>query len=229
MFGVLKTPVAAGRGTGGLHFDILPGQPKASIMLYRVRSVEGGIMMPEFGRTQVDEEGAAILSEWIESMSPVERALGQAGLIGIVTDVKPEELSTLAQQALTQGDSKRGEEVFQRRNSTARSVTPLPAKAPTLAPIWQRSARKSSPNTLSNRYFFQTGSSRRGFVPSHCRLKTDWSLPAFRSSTTATMSCCAIRSEATRGSPRPRSPRVSFGGSLMPTNLVAALQAQRVS
>lgn len=134
VFGVLKTPVAAGRGSGGLYFDILPGQPKESIMLYRVRSVEGGIMMPEFGRTQVDQEGAALLSEWIESMSPVERALGQTGLIGIVTDLKPEKLSMLAEQALTQGDARRGEAVFQRQELNCTKCHSIAGKGANIGP-----------------------------------------------------------------------------------------------
>jgi uncharacterized repeat protein (TIGR03806 family) len=35
-FGVRKTPVAAGRGSGDLQFDILPGQPDKSILVYRM-------------------------------------------------------------------------------------------------------------------------------------------------------------------------------------------------
>lgn len=112
--GVLKTPIAAGRGTGGLPFDIVPGQPQLSIMLHRVRSTEAGVMMPEFGRTVVHAEGAALLSQWIASMPAAEHAF--AGLVGIVEDLQPNELAVWAADALAQGDARRGEAVFQRES-----------------------------------------------------------------------------------------------------------------
>ncbi|MBI3119853.1 MAG: hypothetical protein HYZ00_14260 [Candidatus Hydrogenedentes bacterium] len=67
--GVNKTPVAAGRGSGGFRFGIVPGQPHESILMYRVRSTELGIMMPPLGRVSVHEEGAALLDEWIGEMN----------------------------------------------------------------------------------------------------------------------------------------------------------------
>ncbi len=113
MYGVLKTPVAAGRGSGGLSFDIMPGRPKLSIMLYRVRSTEPGTMMPEFGRAQVDEEGAALLSQWIALMPPAE-SLAEAGIVGIVSELSPEEATAWATDALAEGDVQRGAAVFGR-------------------------------------------------------------------------------------------------------------------
>lgn len=67
--GLCKPPVAAGKGTGDRLFGIVPGQADASIMIYRVTSSEGGVMMPELGRTSVHTEGAALLSQWINAMS----------------------------------------------------------------------------------------------------------------------------------------------------------------
>ena len=66
--GVLKRPVAAGRGSGGLEFSILPGQPEKSILLHRMESSEPGVMMPQFGRTLAHEEGIALIREWIAAM-----------------------------------------------------------------------------------------------------------------------------------------------------------------
>ena len=66
--GIGKRPVAAGRGSGGLAFAIAPGEPDKSIMLYRLKSLEAGVAMPEVGRSLVHEEGAALLSEWIAGM-----------------------------------------------------------------------------------------------------------------------------------------------------------------
>lgn len=66
--GVGKRPVAAGRGSGGFEFAIAPGQPDQSIMMYRLKSLEPGVAMPEVGRSLVHEEGATLLSEWIAAM-----------------------------------------------------------------------------------------------------------------------------------------------------------------
>ena len=66
--GVCKPPVAAGKGTGDRLFDIVPGQADASIMIYRMASTEGGVMMPELGRTSVHAEGVALLRQWINAM-----------------------------------------------------------------------------------------------------------------------------------------------------------------
>lgn len=66
--GVYKRPVAAGRGSGGLDFSIVPGDPEASILLYRMKSVDPGVMMPELGRTLVHEEGVALIRDWIASL-----------------------------------------------------------------------------------------------------------------------------------------------------------------
>lgn len=66
--GVLKRPVAAGRGSGGNEFSILPGQPEKSILLHRMQSSEPGIMMPQFGRALAHEEGIALIRQWIAAM-----------------------------------------------------------------------------------------------------------------------------------------------------------------
>ncbi|MGE0500892.1 MAG: SO2930 family diheme c-type cytochrome [Rhizobiaceae bacterium] len=66
--GIGKRPVAAGKGSGGREFDIVPGDPDASIMVYRVDSVEPGVMMPELGRHLADPDAVALLREWIADM-----------------------------------------------------------------------------------------------------------------------------------------------------------------
>jgi uncharacterized repeat protein (TIGR03806 family) len=67
-WGVGKRPVAAGRGSAGLEFAIEPGHPERSILLYRMRSTDPGVMMPELGRQLVDERGVALIEEWIAEM-----------------------------------------------------------------------------------------------------------------------------------------------------------------
>jgi uncharacterized repeat protein (TIGR03806 family) len=66
--GVCKAPVATGRGSGGLQYDIVPGQPDQSILVYRISSTEPEIRMPELGRNLVHEEGVAMVREWITAM-----------------------------------------------------------------------------------------------------------------------------------------------------------------
>ncbi|MEM8893791.1 MAG: SO2930 family diheme c-type cytochrome [Bacteroidota bacterium] len=66
--GVGKAPVAAGRGSGGLKYDIFPGHPEESILLHRMKSLDPGVMMPEMGRKLRHEEGIALIEAWIRSM-----------------------------------------------------------------------------------------------------------------------------------------------------------------
>ena len=66
--GIGKTPVAAGRGSGGRQFGIVPGHPDQSILVYRMESKDPGIMMPELGRTVLHKEGIALIREWIRNM-----------------------------------------------------------------------------------------------------------------------------------------------------------------
>jgi len=66
--GLCKPPVAAGRGTGDFKFDIVPGKPDESIMIYRVSSHETGLMMPELGRSTTHREGVELLRAWIAAM-----------------------------------------------------------------------------------------------------------------------------------------------------------------
>ncbi|MEP2827766.1 SO2930 family diheme c-type cytochrome [Parvibaculum sp.] len=66
--GIGKHPVAAGRGAGDLKVDIAPGDPDASILVYRVESTEPGVMMPELGRSLTDARAVALLREWVARM-----------------------------------------------------------------------------------------------------------------------------------------------------------------
>ena len=66
--GIGKHPVAAGRGSGGRLFDIDPGKPDDSILLFRMTSTEPGIAMPELGRSLPHAEALAMLRDWIAGM-----------------------------------------------------------------------------------------------------------------------------------------------------------------
>ena len=71
-FGISKPPVAAGLGSGGRQYDIVPGQPDQSILAYRIASTHPGVMMPELGKRLVHEEGVALVRQWIAAMADFE-------------------------------------------------------------------------------------------------------------------------------------------------------------
>lgn len=63
--GVMKRPIAAGRGAGSHLYDVVPGKPDESILLHRMLSNEPGVAMPELGKATVDEEGTEAVRRWI--------------------------------------------------------------------------------------------------------------------------------------------------------------------
>lgn len=67
-FGVCKPPVAVGRGSGDRPYDIYPGNPDESILLYRMQHDDPAIMMPELGRAMVHKEGVAVVRNWIAAL-----------------------------------------------------------------------------------------------------------------------------------------------------------------
>lgn len=67
-WGIMKSPVAAGKGSGNRLFDIVPGKPDESILTYRIESLDLEAMMPELGRTMVHKEGVQLIRDWIASM-----------------------------------------------------------------------------------------------------------------------------------------------------------------
>jgi uncharacterized repeat protein (TIGR03806 family) len=66
--GIMKSPVAAGRGAGKNAFDIVPGKPHKSILSFRMQTNDPGIAMPELGREQIHKEGVKLIKEWIKQM-----------------------------------------------------------------------------------------------------------------------------------------------------------------
>lgn len=66
--GILKLPVSAGGGAGGLNYDIVPGKADSSILHYRMNSTEPGTAMPELTRTVIHKEGVELIRQWIQGM-----------------------------------------------------------------------------------------------------------------------------------------------------------------
>ncbi len=67
-FGVFKSPVAAGKGSGGRRYDIIPGKPDESILMFRLETEEPGARMPSLARNLIHEESNQLIREWILSM-----------------------------------------------------------------------------------------------------------------------------------------------------------------
>ena len=66
--GVMKKPVAAGRGSGNMEYVINPGKPEESILLFRMASTDPGVMMPELSRSLTHKEALPVIYEWIKEM-----------------------------------------------------------------------------------------------------------------------------------------------------------------
>jgi len=68
-YGVCKTPVAVGRGSGDRPYDIYPGRPEESILLFRMQHSDPAIAMPELGRAAVHAEAVYLIHNWIAGMN----------------------------------------------------------------------------------------------------------------------------------------------------------------
>lgn len=73
--GVCKVPAAAGPGTGGHPYDIVPGKPDESIVVFRMNSLDPEIKMPELPNRVIDARGVELIREWIAAM-PAEPGCG---------------------------------------------------------------------------------------------------------------------------------------------------------
>lgn len=66
--GVCKPPIAAGQGTGGHLYSIVPGSPDESILVYRMRANNPAEMMPELGRSLVHDAGLELIEAWVDGL-----------------------------------------------------------------------------------------------------------------------------------------------------------------
>lgn len=67
-FGIFKSPVAAGKGSGDRRYDIIPGKPDESILMYRLETNEAGSRMPNLARNLTHDEAIDLIREWIAAM-----------------------------------------------------------------------------------------------------------------------------------------------------------------
>lgn len=68
--GIWKTPVAAGRGSGGRDYDIVPGEPDKPILMHRLQSNDLAARMPNVGNRIVHQEAVDLIRQWIGEMQP---------------------------------------------------------------------------------------------------------------------------------------------------------------
>lgn len=67
-YGICKRPTAAGQGSGGYTYDIVPRDHASSILSYRMNSVEASAKMPELAKSVVHTEGVQLINDWIDSL-----------------------------------------------------------------------------------------------------------------------------------------------------------------
>jgi uncharacterized repeat protein (TIGR03806 family) len=66
--GICKGPGGTGPGPGGRRWEIEPGHPENSAVVYRMSSTQPGIAMPQIGRSVVDTAAVALIEEWITTL-----------------------------------------------------------------------------------------------------------------------------------------------------------------
>jgi len=66
-FGVCKHPNSAGN-MGDRRYDLVPGRPDDSILVYRLESIAPKVVMPQIGRDVAHTEGVALIREWVTSL-----------------------------------------------------------------------------------------------------------------------------------------------------------------
>lgn len=68
--GVCKSPVAAGSAAGNFMYDIVPGDPDHSILIFRMKATDSQIKMPQGPSITPDIDGAALIATWIGQLTP---------------------------------------------------------------------------------------------------------------------------------------------------------------
>ena len=156
-------------------------------------------------------------------MPPIERALGGAGIIGIVTDIKPDELSTLAQQALAQGDSRRGEEIFRRQELNCTKCHAISGKGANVGPDLATLGKQAKPEHVVESILLPDRVIKEGFRAVTLQTgdgRVVTGIQVFDDGRDV------VLRDPVRGDTRIAKAEIEenvVGGSLMPANLVAAL------
>jgi parallel beta-helix repeat protein len=67
--GICRSPVSAGPGSGPFLYDVVPALPDQSIVVYRMRSTEAQVKMPQLPTLTSDDAGSRLISDWISGLS----------------------------------------------------------------------------------------------------------------------------------------------------------------
>lgn len=68
-YGICKRPTAAGDGSGGRRFDIVPRRAHDSIMTFRMENEDrADARMPPIARSVAHDEGVALVTQWIDQV-----------------------------------------------------------------------------------------------------------------------------------------------------------------
>jgi uncharacterized repeat protein (TIGR03806 family) len=65
--GICK-PTGKPEVSGGFSYDVVPGDPDHSALIFRLASVDPNVMMPQIGRSVVHTEGLALVRQWIAQL-----------------------------------------------------------------------------------------------------------------------------------------------------------------
>lgn len=65
-FGVCKEPIAGGKD--GYPYDVIPGNPDDSYLLFRMTTLESRHKMPELARNTAHMEGTTLIRSWIDQL-----------------------------------------------------------------------------------------------------------------------------------------------------------------
>jgi len=68
--GICKPPAAAGAASDGRPYDVVPGEPDNSIVVFRMQSLDPMVKMPELTSRVLNPAGIDLISDWISAMEP---------------------------------------------------------------------------------------------------------------------------------------------------------------
>ena len=74
-WGVCKKPLAYSLTAPGYKYDVNPGSPQSSILLYRMNTTLTGDIMPVVGRQTIHAEATSMVGDWIRQLSSAPSSL----------------------------------------------------------------------------------------------------------------------------------------------------------
>ncbi len=75
LWGVCKKPLAYSLTEPGYRYDVNPGSPQTSILLYRLNTTLTGDIMPVVGRQTIHSEATSMLADWIRQLTSAPSSL----------------------------------------------------------------------------------------------------------------------------------------------------------